>query len=87
VVLEVIAGFLIMPTVLIGVVVLLLFSVVGPFIGEAVALHALASNRTTSGATTWATVGLATTGIPMLTAPLAGVWAIVSEIFEKDPTG
>jgi hypothetical protein len=42
------------------------FSVVGPMIGEGFALHALASDRATDTATTWATIGIATTGVAIL---------------------
>jgi hypothetical protein len=42
------------------------FALVGPFLGEGFALHALTSNRATSDATMWATIGIATTGVALV---------------------
>ena len=64
---------------------LLLFSLVGPFLGETFALHALSSNRATSGAATWSTIGLATAGAAVVVPFLPVFGSIAAQLLGRKP--
>lgn len=66
------------PVTLLALTGMLGFLVLSPVVGEYFALHALASDRATADATTWAAIGLATTGAyllaPFLWRLAPGLW-------------